>query len=195
MGKCGQPGTPAANLGHPVCVAADSRTLLTPRCQQRPRILVWKSNPKRRKESSIMAATATIPAPTPTLSPERQRQRDSRVVWFEIPAADFDRAIRFYEAVFATTLARAQFGPEPIAVFPYEAPAIGGCLIQAGSLQPGRGPLPYLNADPSLEAVLGRIESAGGRIVLPRTELPAGMGCFARFEDSEGNLVGIHAMR
>jgi len=43
------------------------------------------------------------------MTPQQQQQRDSRVVWFEIPAADMDRACRFYETVLATSLNRGQF--------------------------------------------------------------------------------------
>ena len=52
----------------------------------------------------------------------------------------------------------------------------------------------YLNADPSLDAVLARVERAGDKVALPRTELPKDMGCFAHIVDSEGNRVGLHAM-
>ncbi len=124
----------------------------------------------------------------------REQQRNSRIVWFEIPANDLNRAIQFYESIFATKLKQAKFGPETIAVFPYEPPAISGCLIQAEGLRPGHGALPSLNADPRLDAVLERVETSGGRILLPRTELPEGMGCFARIEDTEGNLIGLHAV-
>ncbi|MEI9973881.1 MAG: hypothetical protein WDO73_18600 [Ignavibacteriota bacterium] len=52
----------------------------------------------------------------------------------------------------------------------------------------------YLNANPNLDAVLARVETAGGKIVVPRTALPAGMGFWARIQDTEGNLVGLHAI-
>ena len=126
---------------------------------------------------------------------QRKAQRNSRVVWFEIPVANMDRARTFYETILSTKLNLVQFGDERIAVFPYEAPAISGCLIEAKGLKPGHGPLPALNADPHLDTVLEKVERAGGRIVHPYSELPPGMGCFARIEDSEGNLVGLHAMQ
>jgi predicted enzyme related to lactoylglutathione lyase len=125
----------------------------------------------------------------------RNDQRNSRVVWFEIPVDDLDRAKAFYEAVFAFQLEIAQFGPERIAVFPYQPPAISGCLIEAPNLKPGRGAIPCLNADPCLDDVLDRVEANGGVIVHPYAELPPGMGCFARIQDSEGNLIGLHAMQ
>lgn len=125
----------------------------------------------------------------------KQQQRQSRVVWFEIPAADLDRACQFYETILATTLKRGPFGFDRIAVFPYEAPAVAGCIAQGEGFVPGSaGAVVYLNADPSLDAVLARVEAAGGKVLIPRTELPGDMGCYARIRDTEGNAVGLHAI-
>lgn len=124
----------------------------------------------------------------------REQQRQSQVVWFEIPASDLDRATRFYETILGTSLPRATMGPEEMALFPYEPPAIGGCIVKGEAFAAGSGTVVYLNADPSLDAVLGRVEAAGGAVVVPRTALPEGMGFFARIRDTEGNTVGLHAV-
>ncbi len=42
----------------------------------------------------------------------------------------------------------------------------------------------------AIDEVLKRIEAEGGGTVQPRTEIP-GMGAFAYFTDSEGNVVGL----
>ncbi|HZR30153.1 MAG TPA: VOC family protein [Terriglobales bacterium] len=125
----------------------------------------------------------------------KQQQRMNRAVWFEIPASDFDRACRFYETLFSVNLRHETMGPMRLAVFPYEAPAVGGCVIQGDGNHPGKdGSIVYLNADPQLDAVLARVESAGGKIVQPRTALPEGMGFFAKIIDTENNTVGLHAI-
>lgn len=121
--------------------------------------------------------------------------RHNAVNWFEIPADDLDRAQAFYEAVFATPLRRQRLGAHAMAVFPYEKYGVGGCLL-AGSGMPrpgGDGAVVYLNAEPSLDAALARVRAAGGRVTVPRTDLPDGMGCFAHIADSEGNRIGLHA--
>lgn len=119
-------------------------------------------------------------------------ERMNRAVWFEIPAVDFERAVRFYESVFRTTMIREQ-GAES-AIFAYDAPAMSGSVTKAPHLVPaGGGAVIYLNADPSLDAALERVREAGGRVVTPRTELPSG-GAFAHIEDLEGNRVGLHAV-
>jgi len=129
------------------------------------------------------------------MTPQQQQQRESRVVWFEIPAADLDRACRFYNSVLATSLKPTQFGSETLAVFPYEAPSISGCLLQLENPRPAaEGTTIYLNADPSLDDALARVTPAGGTVVVPRTALPPGMGFFARIQDTEGNVVGLHAI-
>lgn len=116
--------------------------------------------------------------------------------WFEIPVADLERAETFYRVVCDQPLHRETIGESKIAVFPKSGDGVGGCLFCSphGPAPSRDGTLVYLNAEPSLDAALGRVERAGGRIALPRTALPPGMGFFAHFIDCEGNRVGLHAM-
>ncbi len=115
--------------------------------------------------------------------------------WFEIPVHDLARAQRFYETLLGTTLRREQIGESALAVFPSAERGVGGCLIAGpGTPAPSAvGTLVYLNAEPSLDAVLARVEQAGGRIATPKVQLPGDMGVFAHVTDSEGNRVGLHA--
>ena len=118
------------------------------------------------------------------------------ITWFEIPVAEIDRAQRFYETVLGAPMHREQMGEHTLAVFAYAEPATGGCLMSGSGMVPAAsGTTVYLDASPSLDAALTRATAAGGRVVLPRTELPEGMGCFAHIIDTEGNRVGLHAMR
>jgi predicted enzyme related to lactoylglutathione lyase len=122
-------------------------------------------------------------------------QKRDAITWFEIPAADLGRAKRFYETVLGVELKNEQMGPQKMALFPYETPGIGGCITAGDGNQPsGQGSLVYLQAGSSLNAALGRVERAGGRISLGQTELPDGMGFFAHILDTEGNRVGLHAL-
>lgn len=115
-------------------------------------------------------------------------------VWFEIPASDFARATGFYEAIFATELKREQFGESRLAVFPYERPGVGGCVMEAPKLAGNdSGTVVYLNCDGHLGEIAGRVEKAGGALLTPRIDLPEGMGSFFHIRDSEGNRVGLHA--
>ena len=121
-------------------------------------------------------------------------QIQNAITWFEIPVIDLDRAGRFYERVLGTPLKREPFGPNELLVFPYQQPGIGGCLMPYKPLQPGAtGTVVYLAVGDSIPSALDRATQAGGQVVLGRTELPEGMGCYAHILDTEGNRVGLHA--
>ena len=118
----------------------------------------------------------------------------SPIVWFEIPTSDLDRAITFYSTVLDIPLKREMFGPDPIAIFPREKPAISGCLLEAKQTHPSpEGVVIYLSCDAKLDGALERTPSAGGKVVEPKAELPSGMGYVAHIVDSEGNRIGLHS--
>lgn len=122
-------------------------------------------------------------------------QRNDAINWFEIPATDLKRATHFYETLLSSPLTHETMGPYQMAMFPYKSPGIGGCLMHGDGYRPGAdGNLVYLNASPSIDAALARASAAGGRVALPKTALPDGMGFFAHVIDSEGNRVGLHAL-
>ena len=114
--------------------------------------------------------------------------------WFEIPTTDFARAIRFYEAVFQITLRRENIGGE-LAVFPGDNDAVSGALVNQDGYEPSAtGAAIYLNAGDDLAPVLARAAANGGKVLVPKTALPPGMGFFAHMLDCEGNRVGLHSM-
>lgn len=122
-------------------------------------------------------------------------ERDNIAVWFEIPAADFDRAAKFYETIFDASLRRQAFGEQRMGVFPYERPNVSGCVMEAPALAgKDTGTVVYLNCNGHLAEVVGRVEPAGGALLTPRVDLPPGMGSFYHIRDSEGNRVGLHAV-
>jgi uncharacterized protein len=116
------------------------------------------------------------------------------VAWFEIPAVDFERAVRFYETTFGIQLTRQQFGDQPIAIFGYEEPATGGAIVHSPSMKPsGDGVCVYLTAQPDVDTVLARVEKAGGKTNGQVIQLPQDIGYIAFFTDSEGNRIGLHS--
>jgi uncharacterized protein len=121
-------------------------------------------------------------------------ERKDAISWFEIPVADLTRATRFYSAVLGIEFKHEKMGPQEMAVFPYQSPGVGGCLLAGPGAQPAeRGNLVYLWSGSALAEALARVEKAGGRIAQGATELPDAMGSFAHIIDSEGNRVGLHA--
>jgi hypothetical protein len=120
----------------------------------------------------------------------------NRVInWFEIPVADLDRAIRFYETVFAVRLRREEMNDMRMGVFPYEQPATGGALLACKEGKPGdHGVVIYLDGGPDLSKPLGRVGAAGGRILMEKTSIGPDIGHIAMFADSEGNRIGLHSL-
>ena len=113
------------------------------------------------------------------------------VEWFEIPTADLDKSIPFYNRVLGLRLEANEFGPNRIAIFPHENPGPGGCLMQGPDMVPsGLGSVVYLSTA-NMDATIARVEASGGKITVPKTPIGADMGFFARFLDPEGNLVGL----
>jgi len=116
------------------------------------------------------------------------------ITWFEIPARDIERATRFYEALLDKTLRRETMNGMQLAVFPRADDGVSGCLQAGpGAPAPGSATLVYLDAAPSLDAVLARLPQVGGKVLKEKTALPPGLGFFAHIEDVEGNRVGLHA--
>jgi predicted enzyme related to lactoylglutathione lyase len=117
--------------------------------------------------------------------------------WFEIPASDLERASRFYETILGVTLEVGPFGPLTLAVFPYDqATATGGCLAAGPGFEPSlNGAIVYLSAGESMDQAIARVEAAGGAVITPKTILPGDMGAYAHIRDSEGNRVGLHALK
>jgi len=120
--------------------------------------------------------------------------------WFEIPAADFDRAVTFYENVFEIKLRREVMNIGDVSskdgVFPNEVPSPSGSVCKRPGLTPSpHGPLIYLNAGPDVAPVLARIKSNGGQVVLDKTLISDDIGYIGVFIDSEGNRVGVHSRR
>ena len=118
------------------------------------------------------------------------------ISWFEIPATDIDRATKFYESIFQTQLIPMDIGTTKMRMFPLEdnMTQVGGALVDTGGFhKPSAtdGPLIYLNGNQDLQKVLDRVEAAGGKIVVPKTEITPDYGFMGVFLDSEGNKIGL----
>ena len=56
------------------------------------------------------------------------------------------------------------------------------------------GTLLYLNANPDVQIILDRVEAAGGKVVVPKTEISPDYGYMGIFIDTEGNRIGLHSV-
>ena len=118
----------------------------------------------------------------------------SALNWFEIPVSDMPRAVKFYETILGVTLSA---GPAmagfTMAMFPV-TDGVGGALLQGDGYRPSAdGSLIYLACGPDLAVSLGRVEAAGGQVVVAKTGIGED-GFYAHFLDTEGNRVGLHSM-
>lgn len=112
------------------------------------------------------------------------------VSWFEIPTADFERAIGFYNAILGINLAGAEAGQIRLAPFPAEN-GVGGALVYHENYVPSfNGSTVYLTVEGDIAQTLAKIEELGGMVVISKTPLHTG-GYFAQFTDLEGNRVGL----
>jgi len=114
--------------------------------------------------------------------------------WFEIPVTDVARAKKFYETAFDIEMHQMEMMGTQMVMFPTQSPKSGGALVKSPEHKPSaEGSIVYLNGNPNLQIVLDRIESAGGKITLPKTSIGGENGNMAFFLDTEGNLVGLHS--
>lgn len=121
-----------------------------------------------------------------------------KVVHFEIPADDLERAKGFYGSIFGWELNDVDMGggatyttvttsPVDERMMPKEPGAInGGMMMRSADTST---PILTIGVD-AIDDALKQVEASGGSVVQPRTEIP-GMGAYAYFKDTEGNTMGL----
>lgn len=120
---------------------------------------------------------------------------NGRVVHFEVPFDDGDRARNFYRDVFgwqAEPLPEMDYtgvstGPVGDDGRPSEPGYIGGGMFQRAA--PATKPVIVLAVD-DIDATLAEVGSHGG-VTVSAKEAVGDMGFAAYFTDSEGNLMGL----
>jgi len=121
------------------------------------------------------------------------------LTWFEIPVSDIDRAKTFYETILDIEMVIQADGNNEAVFFPFNpnvvqatSGRVTGVLSRTERNSPSsNGTVVYINASPSIQTVLDKVEKAGGKVIVPRTKMPAGF--IAIIIDTEGNKVGLHA--
>ncbi|WP_433026100.1 VOC family protein [Actinomycetospora sp. CA-053990] len=119
-----------------------------------------------------------------------------RVVHFEVPFDDGDRARAFYGAIFRWTLQDmpgmdytiAMSGPVTETGEPEESGFINGGMFQRGPDTP-RSPVLVVDVG-DIDETLARVSEYGGTVV--QGKQPVGeMGFAAYFRDTEDNVIGL----
>lgn len=104
----------------------------------------------------------------------------AKIVWFEIPAAQTERARHFYKQLFGWEY-------ETFEGQDYHMSYQAGGAISAYE-QPGN-PIVYFGVE-DIDAAIARVEELGGTGG-ERAEIP-GVGYHAQCQDSEGNRIGLY---
>lgn len=120
-----------------------------------------------------------------------------KVVHFEIPFDDGDRARAFYQEAFGWQVMPmpeleytvVMTGPSDPEKGPTEPGFINGGMFQRSEDFPGKGPNIVIDV-PSIDEALRGVEAAGGKAVGEKMPV-GGMGFSAYFTDTEGNLIGL----
>lgn len=97
------------------------------------------------------------------------------IAFFEIPAADFRRAIDFYETVLNMKLPTCECEEEKMAFFTEGDEFVGAVSYASDFLPSEKGVLIHFNVD-EIEPTLETILKKGGKVVIPKTKIEAEVG-------------------
>jgi predicted enzyme related to lactoylglutathione lyase len=120
----------------------------------------------------------------------------NRVVWFEIPFDESERAQKFYKDVFDWQInhfpemdyyVSTTADSDPQTMEPKTPGAINGGLMKKDDT--AKHPLVLIEV-PSIDEHLKKIEQNGGKTVMPKINA-GNLGMYARAEDTEGNVIGL----
>jgi predicted enzyme related to lactoylglutathione lyase len=121
----------------------------------------------------------------------------NRVVHFEIPADNMERAKRFYSENFGWKLNQlgpemgsyvlVQTGPSDDKGMPQDAAFINGGLMKR---DPSASSPVLVIAVDDADAAVDKVKKSGGKLVGEIMDIPS-VGRYARIQDTEGNVIGV----
>ena len=121
------------------------------------------------------------------MADSQARTNVDKICHFEIGVRDYERAKKFYSAVFDWRFERNASGHESIRT----GDDVGGHLHVRP--EPRNYTVMYVMVD-DVAAAIRRAESAGGKVVLgPEKEGEHGM--YAWIADPEGNVIGVYTQK
>jgi predicted enzyme related to lactoylglutathione lyase len=119
---------------------------------------------------------------------------DHTIVHFEIPADDVKKLMKFYEDLFGWKFEKVQWmdywliGTVPVDEKGQAIrPGVNGGFYKKET--PDNKPCNYISVE-SIDDYLKKIEALGGRIIVPKQEVPQ-TGWTAIVADPEGNCLGL----
>ena len=110
-----------------------------------------------------------------------------KICYLEIPANRAEDSARFYADIFGWKV--RERGDGNLAFD--DTGGVSGTWVKEGDRTPDERTRTYIMVD-SIAESLNQIESAGGRVTTPRTDIGPNMGAFAAFTDPVGNEFGLY---
>ncbi len=115
------------------------------------------------------------------------------LVWFDIPALDLERAIRFYSAVLGREIKQEVLGGVPTAMLPTADGAQQGCVVVVKDFKPSAdGIMIYFDVNGRLKESVAAVQANGGTVQQDVHSIGE-YGFRAEVLDSEGNCIALHA--
>jgi predicted enzyme related to lactoylglutathione lyase len=117
-----------------------------------------------------------------------REERMPRVVRFEIPAEEPERAVKFYESVFGWKIS-TWGGPMAywlVSTGPKDEPGIDGAIIEKKNVKSVVNTIGVASLDESIRKAL----EAGGKQLMEKDQIP-GVGWFCYCQDPDGNMFGL----
>jgi predicted enzyme related to lactoylglutathione lyase len=110
-----------------------------------------------------------------------------KICYLEIPAKSAEDSARFYSEIFGWTVRKRGDGNLAFD----DTGGVSGTWVAETDRTPDERTRTYIMVD-SISETLTQIETAGGKVVTPRTQIGPGMGAFAVFNDPVGNEFGLY---
>ena len=110
-----------------------------------------------------------------------------KICYLEIPANRAEDSARFYSDIFGWKV--RERGDGNLAFD--DAAGVNGTWVKESDRTPDERTRTYIMVD-SITESLKLIESAGGKVVTPRTDIGQDLGAFAAFTDPVGNEFGLY---
>ena len=127
----------------------------------------------------------------------------NKIVHFEIPVDNVDRATKFYSEIFDWQIKKYDMptGGEPYYMIYTVETDDKGMVKEKGGIngglmkrkEPKQSFVNYVAVD-DIDSMLSKIKEKGGRVCMEKTEIGKDMGWIAAFIDPEGNMMGLHEM-
>jgi predicted enzyme related to lactoylglutathione lyase len=110
-----------------------------------------------------------------------------KICYLEIPARRADDSAGFYSTIFGWEVRKRGDGSLAFD----DAGSVSGAWVNRAAPSPDERTRIYIMVD-GITDTLRRIEEAGGKVLMPRTDIGQNMGAIATFADPVGNEFGLY---